>query len=208
MNIKKLKEAEGMFFETYPGGFENPEIQKISKKHKMDKLTSFVHESFSGDMFKDIDESSENMIKLVSRSSMVSVFEKPKFRDAVRSMNSDEKTEMVSALHELLHGDEFSGFCQFLDVLDQHKLAKWTVMTVFRCYYYPDTDLLFKPTTVKNVIKVFELEDLVYRPRPNYKFFVKYRDCINTMKKEVSLKLSPNNAAFSGFLMMAMEFIK
>lgn len=205
MNIDKLKQAEQAFFAIYPQGFESPEMLEISKKHKMDKMVTFAHESFSPEALENTNDSAENMIKLVTRSSMVSVFEKPKFRDAVRSMTPDEKSDLVESLSELLHGDEAKGFHQMLDILTKHNLAKWTLISVFRCYYYPDKDLLFKPTTVKNVIKQFELEGLVYKPRPSYEFFVNYRDAINAMKREVSPSLSPSNAAFSGFLMMSTE---
>lgn len=205
MNIDKLKQAEQAFLAIYPQGFQSPEMLEISKKHKMDKIVTFAHESFSPEALENTNETAENMIKLVTRSSMVSVFEKPKFRDAVRSMTPDEKSDLAESLSELLHGDEAKGFHQMLDILTKHNLAKWTLISVFRCYYYPDTDLLFKPTTVKNVIKQFELEGLVYKPRPSYEFFVNYRDAINAMKRNVSPSLSPSNAAFSGFLMMSIE---
>lgn len=205
MNIDKLKQAEQAFLAIYPQGFQSPEMLEISKKHKMDKIVTFAHESFSPEALENTNETAENMIKLVTRSSMVSVFEKPKFRDAVRSMTPDEKSDLAESLSELLHGDEAKGFHQMLDILTKHNLAKWTLISVFRCYYYPDTDLLFKPTTVKNVIKQFELEGLVYKPRPSYEFFVNYRDAINSMKRNVSPSLSPSNAAFSGFLMMSIE---
>ncbi len=86
-----------------------------------------------------------------------------------------------------------------LNILMNYKMAKWTLMTVYRCYYYPDTDLLYKPTTVKNIIKHFEIEDLVYKPRPSYDFFVRYRDVINKMKTIVTPSVSKYNAGFSGF---------
>ena len=205
MNKAKLKTAERQFFKQYPEGFMSPEMVEIGKKHKMDKHIAFAQESFSKIALKDVETTCENMVKLVSRSSMVSLFEKPKFRDAVTSMNQDEKAELVSALRLLIHDDEEEGFNALLTILTRYKLAKWTLISVFRCYYYPSEDLLFKPTTVKNVIKFFELEDLVYKPRSSYAFFVKYRSEINTMKAMCDPSLSPNNASFSGFLMMSME---
>lgn len=204
MNISKLKEAEKEFFIKYPQGFDSPEMLEISKKHKMDKLVAFARDSFQPSALKNIDDSVENMIKMVTRSTMVSLFEKPKFRDAVRSMKQEEKIELVTGLDELLHGDEEKGFNQLLDILACYKLAKWTLMTVFRCYYYPENDLLYKPTTVKNVINKYELEGLIYKARPSYDFFVKYRDTINKMKNNVNSSLSPTNATFSGFLMLTM----
>lgn len=176
-------------------------------KSTMDKLAQFAHESFSPGALGSAQETAENMIKLVSRSSMVSVFEKPKFRDAVRAMTPDEKGDLMESLNDLLHGDEAKGFHQMLDILTKYSLAKWTLITVFRCYYYPETDLLFKPTTVKNVVKNFELSGLVYKPRPSCDFFVEYRRAIADIKTHVDSSLSPSNAAFSGFLMMAMDMV-
>lgn len=203
MNITKLKAAEKNFFTEYPEGFQSPEMKEISKKHRVEKMVTLAHSSFNPESLGNIEEACENMIKLVTRSSMVSLFEKPKFRDAVRAMNSDEQQVLVTGLGELLHGDEEKGFNQLIELLAQYKLAKWTLITVFRCYYYPQTDLLYKPTTVKNVIKTYEL-NLMYKPRPTYEFFTKYRQAINSMKQQVHPSLAPNNAAFSGFLMMTM----
>lgn len=205
MNIDKLKKAEADFLVRYPEGFETPEMKEMGKKHKMDKLIDFAQKEFAPECLEDIETSAENMIKMVQRSSMVSVFEKPKFRDTVRSMTLDDKEHLVDSLYELLHGDEAAGFHKMLDILTNYKLAKWTLMTVYRCYYYPDTDFLYKPTTVKNIIKHFEIEDLVYKPRPSYDFFYRYREVINKMKSLVDPSLTVNGAAFNGFLMMAME---
>jgi hypothetical protein len=46
---------------------------------------------------------------------------------------------------------------------------------------------------------------LVYKPTPTWDFYTAYRDLINHAKTQVDSSLSPSNAAFSGFLMMAME---
>lgn len=119
-------------------------------------------------------------------------------------MNGSQKKQLVSSIGELIHGDEEKGFNELLELLVYYKMGKWTLMTVFRCYYYPDNDLLYKPTTVKGVINKFELEGLVYKPRPSYDFFVKYRDAINEMKTYIDPSLKSSNAAFSGFLMMTM----
>ena len=51
-----------------------------------------------------------NMIKLVNKSSMVSLFEKPKFRDMIAVLDEIEKQEMVSGLKQLLFEDEKIGF--------------------------------------------------------------------------------------------------
>jgi len=213
MNIHKLKEAEHLFYLDYPQAFNSPELVKTLKKHNMSKISDFSHKSFAPEVFDTLDDQEsiehiiENMIKLVSKSSMVSLFEKPKFRDTVRAMTADEKIQLVLSLKDLLYGNEEVGFNNFLNLMAEYKLAKWTLITVFRCYHYPDSDFLFKPTTVKNIIKLFEIEDLVYKPKPTYAFFSAYRKILTEMKEQVTPDLSPSMAAFSGFLMMSFDYV-
>jgi hypothetical protein len=145
------------------------------------------------------------MVKLISRSSLVSVFEKPKFRDAVHAMPAEEKEMLAGLLAQLLHGDERAGFNGIAGMLAMYQSDKWPVVTAFRCYYHPDTDLVLKPTTAKNVIVFFELEGLRYTTHPVFDFYDQYRAAINEMRATVSPLCGPTGAHFSGFLMMAME---
>lgn len=205
MDINKLKHAESAFFAMYPQGFNSPEMVEISKKHKMKKHVAFAEYAFGPESFGDAAAVAKNMIRLVSRSSMVSMFEKPKFREMVHMLAADELVDFTDGLKALLHGDEAEGFYRMLAILQKYGLGKWTLMTVWRCYVHPNTDLLFKPTTVKRVISYFALDGLVYKPQPNYDFFVNYRQAVQTMATAVSPWLSPSLAAFSGFLMMSTE---
>lgn len=205
MNIKKLKQAEEAFLDRYPGGFDNPEMVEIGKKHKMDKMVSFTQESFERQNFRIPELIVEKMTKVASRSSMVSVFEKPKFRDYTLSLPLQTKRNLAAGLEQLLHGNEQQGFETMLEILLDGKLAKWTLMTVCQAYFQPDYDVFIKPTTAKGVIQTFELENLQYKPRPSWAFYDRYRAVINEMKTHVDPALSPSNAAFSGFLMMSLE---
>ncbi|MBI9101887.1 MAG: hypothetical protein JEY99_05690 [Spirochaetales bacterium] len=205
MNRLKLKAAEKSFLTRYPGGFSHPDMVTISKKHKPEKMQSMAQEFFAPDQFENSDTVIEHMIKVVSTSSMVSVFEKPKFRDVARGLGEDEKMGLSRGLYEFLHGDEETGFEIMVEILQLHKLAKWTLITVYGAYYNPEREVFVKPTTVKGIIKNFEIPDLIYKPIPTYDFYNKYRDVINEMKGLVDPALRPGNAAFSGFLMMSME---
>ena len=205
MNIETLKLLEAKFLSVYPGGFHHPELQKIGKKHKMPQMIALAKERFDTGCFNKESQVLESMIQLVSRSSMVSVFEKPRFRDYVRSLSQEHRSVLVSGLRELLHGKEEVGFQMILDVLDDGKLAKWTLLSVWQAYYMPTKGVFIKPTTVKNVIQTLELDGLVYQSRPDFQFYRKYRAAINRMKKEVDRSFTESNAAFSGFLMMAMS---
>ena len=62
-----------------------------------------------------------------------------------------------------------------------------------------------KPTTAKRVIEYFELEGLKYSPKPNFAFYQAYRERINQMKEALDGGFPAENAAFCGFLMMAIE---
>lgn len=205
MNIEKLKDAEGIFMMRYPGGFENPEMMEIAKKHKLGVIEKFAKESFTKSSFKNRGDVVESYIKLIAKSTMVSLFEKPKFRDGVHSMTMEEKEELSNGMYELLYGDEKAGFEKVVKVLSYYKLAKWTVVSCLLYYMDPTYQVFVKPTTVKNIIKYFELDELKYDAKPTYEFYSKLREIINDMKKHVDMSVCPNNAAFTGFMMIVME---
>lgn len=205
MNIEKLKRFESQFLMRYPDGFDSPEMVELVKKHKMDKLIALAQTSFKVEAFEDPETICKQLVKLVCQSSMVSLFEKPKFRDGIQAMSYDEREALSEALKNLLYGNEEEGFNQFVGCLYMKKLAKWPIVTASLVYLRPNTEILVKPTTVKGIIKTLELEDLVYKPSPSYDFYNRYREAINKMKTLVDPSLAPSNAAFSGFLMMFIE---
>ncbi len=202
MDIKKLKLAEKRFIKRYPGGFNHPEIVELKKKHNVDKWISFAKENLSEDSFIDKQKILASVSKVVTSSSLVSVFEKPKYRDFIKGLSLSEQKFFVSALNELLHGKEKVGFESCLELLGRNKLAKWTLITIVQAYYKPKTAIFVKPTTTKNIIDHYGM-DLIYKPKPTWNFYKKYRIEINKMKKEVDKSLSPNGPAFTGFLMMS-----
>lgn len=204
MNLEKLQIAQQDFFLAYPEGFSDPKMQAIGKKHKMPQMIEFAQEQFSEEKFVQPDKILEHWVKLVSRSSMVSLFEKPKFRDFVKSLSQSEKETLTQGLSQFLHGDQATGFKQQIALMKQYKLAKWSLFSILPAYYAPDTEVFVKPTTVKGIIKHFELAELEYKPTPSWEFYKMYRERIQTMKSFVPDELSPNTAAFSGFLMMSL----
>jgi len=207
-SIKKLKIIEEHFFEMYPKGFEDEALAQIVKRHNVAKLTDFAHEAFAKENFDNPQQIVEDMIKVVSRSSLISLFEKPKFRDAVKAMGFERKEMLSIGLEEMLHGSFKNGFNIVLDILTEEKLAKWSLISVIPYYYAPKKNLFIKPTTTKNVLTYFDIEEIVYKPRPSYEFYTKYKKILAQFKKEVNKKLSNDNAKFTGFLMMGMEPMK
>lgn len=204
MNRMKLKDAEARFLAEYPGGFSDPLMDEIVKKHKVEKMNKLTQESLAPERFENTGGIVESMAKIVSQSSMVSVFEKPRFRDFTKALNSEEKERLALGLKEFLHGNQGFGFELMCDLLHEYKLAKWTLLTICPVYYRPEVEVFIKPTTTKWIIRHFELEGLIYSPRPTFEFYRAYRDQVNRMKAQVGDSLQGNNAAFTGFLMMSM----
>ena len=210
MNLSRLKQSEQIFLRRYPGGFHNPELVATRvKKHKPDQMIALARESFAPDHFNHPELIVRNMVKVIGRSSITSVFEKAKFKNFANSLTPDEKEFLSSGLHQLLHESEQTGFEMILDMLRSGKQAKWTIMTACQTYYHPQRDVFIKPTTVKGVIQYFELKNLHYHPTPSWAFYEGYRSAFHDMKSKADPSLSPTNPAFSGFLWMTIlgEFL-
>lgn len=206
MNLVKLKQAEEAFLDRYPGGFDNPELIAIrTKKHNVDKMIAFTQQSFAKRNFRFPDLIVQNMLNVVSRSSVIARFEKPKFREFVDTLFPEERRLLANGVEELLHGNEQTGFEAILDLLRSRKLAKWSLMTICQTYFHPQRDVLVKPNTVKGIIQYFELKDLHYKPTPTWEFYDAYRCTIHEMKSKVDKSLSPTNAAFSWFLLLSFH---
>jgi hypothetical protein len=204
MNLRKLKQAEAEFLFRYPGGFSHPDMVAIGKKHNVSKLVEMCQEAFKPHNFARPQSILDSLVQAVSRSSMVSMFEKPKFKSFVNSLEPMEKELLAHSLEERLHGNAKQGFESMLELLQTRKMAKWTLMSICPLYFNPDYEVFVKPTTVKGIITYLEIDELHYRPTPSWEFYTVFRDRMNECKELVDPSLSPNNAAFTGFLMMIL----
>ena len=205
MDMQKLFELQGRFLADYPEGFDSEDLQQTMKKHRVGKLEELAATEFSEGSFGNPEKVTDAMVKIVSRSSVVSMFEKPKFRDAVKLASMTTRENLAEGLYEQLHGNEELGFNLILEELIQMKLAKWSLISLWPFYYDMQKYWFIKPTTTKNILKHFEVEALIYKPRPSYEFYRDYSAFLTEMKEECDPVVSPNNGAFSGFLMMSIQ---
>ncbi len=205
MNIEKLEQLEAKFLSQYPMGFDDPDLMVIAKKHKVDAMKEFVHTHFAKEKFDDPDAISDAFTKLIAKSSLVSVFEKAKYKDVAKLFREDEIETLSSALYNILYEDQKKGFNQLVLLLATFGLAKWPILTVLGLYYNGDYEVLVKPTTVKAVLSYLEVTEFKYTTKPNYEFYAKYRDLINDLKKRTGKSLATDNGAYCGFLMMTIE---
>ena len=202
MNYQKLKDAEASFLQRYPGGFADPGMESIKKKHNVDKLVEFTQQNLTPANFNRPEFIAETLVKIVSRSSMISRFEKPKFRDFVRSLNSHERQSLADAFEKRLYGRQKKrGFEEILGMLSHHRIAKWAVISVVPFYFSPQKEAFVKPTTAKGILAYLEVDGLEYKPTPSWEFYKGYLELLAEIKQQVVPTLSPNNAALTGFLM-------
>lgn len=204
MNLKELHTAENFFLKQFPEGFKSEGIHDIKKKHKFNKVMDYAQLILSKKELKHKKNSIVNITKFISKASMVSVFEKMRFRDFVKEIDDLTQFELVDSIYELIHGNEERGFNSLVNILRTYNLAKWPLVSAYLAYYRPQNDIFVKPTTVKRIIKYLELDTVVYNSKPTYEFYNEYRKIINIIKFEVDESLRPSNAAFSGFLMMTL----
>jgi len=200
--MSKMSALESIFYDMYPNGFDDDEMKSIEKKHKLDKFSKMSKEMFSEDAFKTQDIV-DNFYKIVSRSTLVSRFEKPLFKTFIQSINDEEKECLTNALYEYINGDEKKGFTEMIAIMQPYKVAKWPILTVVNAYLNLEEDVFIKPTTVKLILKYFD-SDLHYTSKPNYEFYRDYRNFFNAIKLEASSEIQCNNPAFLGFLMMTI----
>ena len=205
MNLDKLKQAEAAFLSRYPGGFADPGMAPIRKKHNVDQVTGFARANLTRTHFNRPEQVCETLVKIISRSSMVSLFEKPRFRDFVRSLNNQEKEHLAFAFEKRLYGrNKRAGFEEILGMLAHHGIARWPVMSAVPYYFAPTKEAFVKPTTAKGIISFLEIENLQYQAMPTWAFYRAYLKLLGQVKKEVHPSLSPGYAALSGFLMSAI----
>jgi len=78
MNVKKLKEREEYFFEYYPKGFSDEKLLPIVKRFNSIKFYEEVKELFNKDNFSNPEFICDSFVKIISKSPLISLFEKPK----------------------------------------------------------------------------------------------------------------------------------
>lgn len=205
MNIQRLKEAEAAFLARFPLGFGDPELAAIRKRHNVDQLAKFTRENVTQMILSQPDTFADALLRIVSRSSMVSRFEKPPFREFVGSLTSQDRRTLAESFRKRLFGrKKREGFEEIVDLFADYKLARWSLVSAVPFYFAPSKEAFVKPTTAKRIVGFLEVDDLEYHPRPDWAFYDGYRKLILEIRKHVDPSLTPNNAAATGFLMVSM----
>ena len=205
MNLDKLEDLESEFLCRYPKGFEDAHFFPTMKKFKPEKLEEFTKEMLKKENFSNPNLVVDGFFKTIQKSVLVSLFDKLKLKDAIASFNSYEKDMLSIEIYELLYGNKKEGFEGLVEFLAQYNLAKWTIVSVVPYSINRHHEYFIKPTTTKNIIKYFELKDLIYKPKPSFEFYENYSKTLDEMKSNIDDSLTFDNAAFTGFLKVGME---
>jgi len=205
MNLDKLKDLESEFLHRYPKGFEDAHFFPTMKKFKPEKLEEFAKETLKKENFSNPNLLVEGFYKTIQKSVMVSLFDKLKLKDAIASLNSYEKDMLSIEIYELLYGNKKEGFEGLVEFLTQYNLAKWTIISLVPYSINRQTEYFIKPTTTKMIIKYFELKECIYKPKPSFFFYENYTKVLDKIKSNIDSSLTFDNAAFTGFLKVAIE---
>jgi len=205
LNIEKLKDYEAEFLEQYPHGFDDTNFFPTMKSFNPLKLEEFAKEALKKENFDNPSLVVDGFFKVVQKSVFVSLFDKLKLKDMIASLNSYEKDMMSIEIYELLYGKKKEGFEGLVDFLSEYKLAKWTIISVVPYSINRHQNYFIKPTTTKNIIKTFELKDLIYKPKPSFEFYKEYTKALEKMKSSIDKSLSPDNVGFTAFLRVVIE---
>ncbi len=203
MNHEKAFLAREAFLRQYPGGFSDPAMKEIARKHKTDKMYALTREKLTRAAFEKPVAVLEDITGIISQASVVSVFEKMRFRDFIKNCSGDDREMLVHAFYELVHGNREQGYLMFDVLLSPYQLSKWTLVSLLPAYYYPQDQVFLKPTTVKKAISYFEWDHLHYLSRPDHDFYTAYREQILELKKIV--RITDDNLALGGFIMIAAQ---
>jgi len=205
MNLNKLKELESEFLYRYPEGFKDAHFFPTMKKFKPEKLEEFAKDVLKKENFSNPNQIVDSFYKVIQKSVMVSLFDKLKLKDALATLNSYEKDMLSIEIYELLYGNTKAGFEGLVEFLAEYKLAKWTLLSIVPYTINRQTQYFIKPTTTKNIIKYFELKDLIYKPKPSFGFYENYTKVLDEMKSNLDETLTFDNAVFTGFFKVAIE---
>ncbi len=205
MNNEKLKDLEAEFLDEYPLGFDDERLLKIMKKFNPSKLEEMSKEYFQKDNFSIPEVVCENFFKVIYKSVVISFYDKLKLKDAFAEMGMYQKDMFALALYDLLHGDKKEGYNSLVEILSEHKLAKWTIISLVPYYMNRKSDYFVKPTTAKSIISYLEIEGLEYKPKPSYEFYVGFKKALDKIKKSVPKNLSEDNICLTAFLRLAIQ---
>ncbi len=182
------------FLEIYPDGFEDIRYMEKAWKHDDSKIVEFFQKLDA----QQFDESNPHALaekfgKIISKSTMVSTFEKISLRNYLSFFEGHGA--FIMAIKHLIENYNEQNFDTLVDVLSRYKdqgntnAAKWPVMSFFTYYGVKSHECYpVKPTTVKQVAQLLDV-DIGYKARPNFETYEKINDMYRDFRQKTPLLL-------------------
>ncbi len=170
--------AKERFLKLFPGGFYGKRLLEQESNYK-DELARVAQQLLGKDVllplmdaknYQQVFEHANALIKYRSKitsNNLPSVFEKLAFRDGLKKL--DNPQIFAHNFYEYLHGDGDlePRFSRFTQVLEQMEADKWPIITTFRFFLFPSTDVYIKPLNLKRAAAASRVE-INYRPQLNW----------------------------------------
>jgi hypothetical protein len=171
LNLKQAKES---FLERFPGGFYGQRLTD-AERHYKGELMRIGHALLGQQVLLDAIDAGDyqrvflNANRLLSHqhNNLPSPYEKMAFRDGLQKLNDPKR--FAVALLDYLHGVGAlqSRFEAFASVLTDMEADKWPVITNFRFFLNPQTDVYIKPTNLQHAAELCQFE-INYKPQINW----------------------------------------
>jgi len=170
--------AKEHFLKQFPGGFYGKRFLDEERDYK-DELARVAQQLLSKDVllplmvaenYQQVFELANKLVqyqKKDCKNNLPSPFEKVAFRDGFKKLNNPKA--FARSLFEYLHGDGDleQRFTCFAQVLVQMEAAKWPIITTFRFFLFPATDVSIKPVNLKRAAELSRFE-INYKPQLNW----------------------------------------
>lgn len=202
----EYKEIIKKFKILYPNGFEDEKWKEGEKKYKVEKINSFVDNNISKKIFENYINTNQTgkiielIEKIISLSSVVSVFEKIAFRNFINEANNKIIDSFAILLNNMLYGKDFEeNFDSFSDFLVSNKylgkntnIAKWTLVTSILAHIKRNEEVLIKPNTAKYISKILQ-KPFYYISVPNIITYNDYKKIVMEFKNELEKDFMPRD---------------
>ncbi len=158
----------------------------------MDKLADFAHTHLTEAALSRPQRFVDTLLTIVSRSSMVSRFEKPPFREFLDGLDSKDKRRLTEAFGKRLFGrKKREGFAEIVDLLARYKLARWSLVSaICTSISHPRRRLSSNLRRPERSLPFSTSRSFNTTPRPSWAFYVGYRNLILDIEGEG--RLEPN----------------
>ena len=162
-----LVSAQRLFLKAFPTGFESPRYIEEERTYKDRTAIAVCMKLGSEAMLHAIERREFARICADALSTINNlVFKNERISLGEALKRPEIQAPFATALHNMLYADFRKGFVELSNVLRPHNAAKWTILTYWMFFRYPDDHIFIKPTIYRNCTQALGVRSL-YESEPN-----------------------------------------